>query len=63
MFAAALTGRRLPLTTRTLTAAALRRPVMPPQVSALIRLQGFKLWLRGVPRVRRPRHRPQEGVR
>lgn len=63
VFAAALTGRRVPLTTRTLVAAAMRRPLMPQQVSALIRLQGVKLWLRGVPRVRRPRHRPQEGVR
>ena len=43
-------------------ATAVRHPLMTLRVTALIHLQGVKLWARGVRRVRRPRHDPQEGV-
>jgi DUF1365 family protein len=39
-----------------------RKPLMPHQVSALIRLHGVALWLRRLPLVPRPTHRPQEGI-
>jgi len=35
---------------------------MTLRVTALIHLHGVALYLRGVPRVRRPRHPSQEGV-
>jgi uncharacterized protein len=62
VFQASLTGRRRPLTTGTLLRVAARYPLMTVRVSALIRYHGFKLWLRRVPRVPRPAHRPQRWV-
>ena len=62
VFQASLTGRRRPLTPRTLVRMAGRYPFMTARVSALIRYHGVKLWLRGVPRVRRPAHTPQRWV-
>jgi DUF1365 family protein len=35
---------------------------MTARVTSLIHMQGVKLWLRGVTRVRRPPHSPQEHV-
>jgi DUF1365 family protein len=62
VFDAVFTGDPAPATAWTLTRALLRRPVMPLQVAALIRMHGLWLWLRGLRVVDRPRHRPQEGV-
>jgi len=62
VFQASLTGRRMPFTTRSLLRMSLRYPFMTARVSLLIRWHGLRLWLRRVPRVRRPRHTPQRGV-
>jgi uncharacterized protein len=62
VFRASLTGRRMPFTTRSLLRMSLRYPLMTARVSLLIRWHGLRLWLRRVPRVRRPRHTPQRGV-
>lgn len=61
-FVASVLGRRRPATTANVVRAALRHPLMPLWVSALIRLQGVKLWTRRLPVVARPRHQPQPGV-
>ena len=53
-FTAVVRGTARPATGRTVAAAALRFPMMSLRVSALIRLQGGKLWLRGLPVVPRP---------
>jgi DUF1365 family protein len=62
VFQASLTGHRRPLTTGTLLRVAARYPLMTARVSALIRYHGLRLWLRRVPRVRRPTHTPQRWV-
>jgi uncharacterized protein len=62
VFAASLTGRRLPLTNATVARMLVRHPLMTARVTSLIHLQGVKLALRGVARVPRPPHRPQEHV-
>jgi DUF1365 family protein len=62
VFQASLTGRRLDLTPAALRRMLLRHPLMTARVTALIHLQGMKLRLRGLRRVPRPRHLPQEGV-
>ena len=62
VFQASLTARRRPLSTAPLLRMAMRYPLMTARVSALIHYHGVKLWLRGVPRVRRPDHAPQGGV-
>ena len=40
----------------------IRQPLMPQRVSALIRVHGIWLWLRGLPVRAHPHHTPQEGV-
>jgi len=62
VFSASLTGRRLPLTNAAVTRMLLRHPLMTARVTSLIHMQGVKLWLRGVTRVPRPPHSPQEHV-
>jgi uncharacterized protein len=62
VFAASLTGRRVPLTNRSVARMLTRHPLMTAQVTSLIHLQGVKLWLRGVTRIARPPHAPQEHV-
>jgi len=57
-----LTGRRLPLTNRTLARMLVRYPIMTAKVTTLIHLQGLRLHRRGVAHVRRPHHPKQEGV-
>ncbi len=44
-----------PLTDRTLMAALARLPLMTLKVMAAIHVEALKLWLKGVPLVRRPR--------
>jgi DUF1365 family protein len=53
-FTATVHGTARPATRRTVSRAALRFPMMALRVSALIRLQGVKLWLRRLPVVPRP---------
>ncbi|SDT64611.1 DUF1365 domain-containing protein [Jiangella sp. DSM 45060] len=52
-FAASLTGRRRPATVPQLLRLLLRYPWAPLRVSALIRWQGVRLWLRRLPVVPR----------
>lgn len=61
-FTAGVQGRAVPATARTLAAATLRHPWSTAVVSARIRWQGTKLYLRGLRPVPRPVHQPQEGV-
>ncbi|HEY0119387.1 MAG TPA: DUF1365 domain-containing protein [Cellulomonas sp.] len=61
-FSASFRGRPIPATSRALVGQLLRRPLMPQQVSALIRMHGVALWLRRLPVFRPPRHLAQEGV-
>lgn len=61
-FTASLNGRPVPATRATVVRQLLTKPLMPQRVSALIRTHGIYLWLRRLPVVRRPHHRPQEGV-
>jgi uncharacterized protein len=62
VFQAALTGRRVELSSAAVARMLVRHPLMPERVSALIRWHGLRLWTRGAVRVTRPRHTPQEGV-
>jgi DUF1365 family protein len=62
VFAASLTGRRRPITNATVATMLLRHPLMTARVASLIHVQGVKLALRGVARVPRPPHPPQEHV-
>jgi uncharacterized protein len=62
VFAASLTGARLPLTNRSLGRMLVRYPLMTAKVTTLIHLQGLRLHRRGLPHVRRPPHPRQDGV-
>ena len=55
-------GRPRGLTVAALLRTVLANPVMPQQVTALIRLHGVRLWLRRLPVLPRPVH-PPEAVR
>jgi len=61
-FSASVRGRAVPATARALLRAAARYPWSTAAVSARIRGQGIRLYLRGLPVIPRPAHRPQEGV-
>ena len=61
-FTATFRGRPRPATRSALVSQLIRKPLMPQQVSALIRMHGIWLWLRRLPILRRPLHHPQEGV-
>jgi uncharacterized protein len=61
-FTATFRGRPVAATRRAILSRFVRNPLMPQQVSALIRMHGSWLWLRRLPVVRRPHHQPQEGV-
>ena len=52
-FTATLRGRRRPATTRQVAIMQFMAPLAPLAVAARIRIQGIKLWLRGVPVVPR----------
>jgi DUF1365 family protein len=61
-FTATFRGHPTPATPAAVAGQLVRKPLMPQQVSALIRMHGFWLWLRRLPVLRRPRHQPQRGV-
>jgi uncharacterized protein len=61
-FVASVHGTGRPATARALLSAAARHPWSTAAVSALIRWQGIRLYLRGLPVVPRPPRQPQEGV-
>jgi DUF1365 family protein len=61
-FTASVRGRGVPATGRALLASAVRHPWSTAAVSARIRWQGIKLYLRGLRVAPRPAHLPQEGV-
>ena len=61
-FAASVRGRVVPATARALLAAVVRYPWSTAAVSARIRWQGVRLYLRGLPVIPRPAHQSQEGV-
>jgi len=61
-FSASVHGHAVPATRRALAAAALRHPWSTAVVTARIRWQGSRLYLRGLRPVPRPAHQPQEGV-
>ncbi|WP_410809713.1 DUF1365 domain-containing protein [Micromonospora sp. 067-2] len=60
VFVATLRGTRRAATTRVVLAAAARHPFVTLAVSARIRLQGIRLYLRGLPVAARTPHRPEE---
>lgn len=62
-FTATVHGHRTPATPQALVRAAVRHPLSTLAVSAAIRVHGIRLYLRGLPVRRRPRHRPQEGMK
>ena len=62
VFAAALSGRRRPLSDAALLAMLVRHPLMTHQVSALIRFQGMRLWARRTGQVPHRPHAPQREV-
>lgn len=61
-FTATLRGTARRATLGHVLAASLSRPFMPQRVSALIRWQGIRLWLRRLPVVPRSEHHSQEDV-
>jgi DUF1365 family protein len=61
-FSATFRGRPQPATPRTVLRHVVRRPLMTQRISALIRIHGVWLWLRGLPVRPRPVHATQEGV-
>ena len=62
VFTATFRGHPTPASPAALAGQLARRPLMPQQVSALIRMHGVWLWLRRLPVLRRPHHQPQKGV-
>ena len=61
-FAATFRGRPTPATPTAVAGQLIRKPLMPQQVSAMIRVHGIFLWLRRLPVQRHPHHQAQEGV-
>jgi DUF1365 family protein len=61
-FTATVTGVRRAAGPAGLARMLVRRPFVTHRTSALIRRHGIALWLRRLPVVPRPAHRPQEGV-
>jgi DUF1365 family protein len=61
-FSATFRGRPEPATSRNLARRLIRQPLMTQRVSALIRVHGIWLWLRGLPVRAHPHHIRQEGV-
>ena len=61
-FSATFRGRPEPATSRNLACRLIRQPLMTQRVSALIRVHGIWLWLRGLPVRAHPHHTRQEGI-
>ncbi len=61
-FSATFRGRPEPATRRNLARLLIRQPLMTQRISALIRMHGIWLWLRGLPVRAHPRHVRQSGV-
>ena len=61
-FSATFRGRPELATSRNLARRLIRQPLMIQRVSALIRVHGIWLWLRGLPVRAHPHHTRQEGV-
>ena len=61
-FSAAFRGLPKPATSRNLARRLIRQPLMTQRVSALIRVHGIWLWLRGLPVRAHPHHARQEGI-
>jgi uncharacterized protein len=61
-FAGAFRGRPEPATRQALARLLIRQPLMTQRVSALIRVHGIWLWLRGLPIRTHPHHIRQAGV-
>jgi len=61
-FSATFRGRPEPATAPALACRLIRQPLMTQRVSALIRVHGIWLWLRGLPVRAHPHHIRQEGV-
>jgi DUF1365 family protein len=61
-FSATFRGHPTPATKASVIAQLITKPLMPQQVSAMIRVHGIFLWLRRLPVKRRPHHQLQEGV-
>jgi DUF1365 family protein len=61
-FTATFRGHAIPATRMATISQIVRKPLMPQQVSSLIRMHGIWLWLRRLPVRRPPQHQPQEGV-
>ena len=61
-FSAAFRGRPEPATAPALARRLIRQPLMPQRISALIRVHGIWLWLRGLPVGAHPHHIRQEGI-
>lgn len=62
-FVATFRGRAAPASRAALLRAAVRHPLMPQRVLALIHWRGIRLWLRRLPVVPRRPHEHQPGVR
>jgi DUF1365 family protein len=63
VFTAMFRGTPQAVTNWRLVQLLIKRPLMTHRTSALIRIQGVWLWIRRLPIVPRPAHRPQEGTR
>jgi uncharacterized protein len=61
-FTATFHGHPEPATAPALARRLIRQPLMPQRISALIRVHGIWLWLRGLPVRPHPHHTRQEGV-
>jgi uncharacterized protein len=61
-FRATFRGRPEPATAPALGRRLIRQPLMTQRVSALIRVHGIWLWLRGLPVQAHPHHIRQEGI-
>jgi DUF1365 family protein len=63
VFSATFRGEPRPATAGRLAGLLVTMPFMTHRTSLLIRIHGVWLWLRRLPVVPRPAHRPQEGTR